>query len=107
VVRTRPDGEPALVAYKGKLIVRVTNTESGASYDADVGGSALVEMHADGSQRWWATGPILLGVPEGQGNLPRGEYVIDGTYTLTISATGYRTVTWAHGSADDVCERLD
>ncbi|MER5892465.1 hypothetical protein [Streptomyces sp. NPDC001876] len=104
VLARYPDGSPKSVAYKGDLVVRVTNTDSDVFYDADASGSAIVEYHADGSQFWSVLGPVLVGV--GEGNLDRGMYVVDGVYTLDISASGHKTVTMAHGSTTDVCERI-
>lgn len=106
VLDRRPDGSPSRVAYRGDLVVRVTNTESGTFHDADVSGSAIVDYHADGSQRWYVVGPVLAGVGENAGNLPRGLYVLDGVYTMDISATGYKSVRLVRGSADDVCSRI-
>ncbi|MFI6120633.1 hypothetical protein ACIBCU_12360 [Streptomyces sp. NPDC051064] len=106
VLDRRPDGSPSRVAYRGDLVVRVTNTDTGAFYDADVSGSAIVDHHADGSQKWYVVGPVLAGVGENAGNLARGLYVLDGVYTMDISATGYKSVRLVHGSADDVCARI-
>src|SRR5690606_15721238 len=64
VLSTHGDGSPKLVAYKGDLVMRVTNTETGAHYDADASGSALVEYRSDGSQFWAVHGPVLVGVGE-------------------------------------------
>ncbi len=105
VLDTHPDGSPRHVAYRGDLVVRVTNTETGAAYDADASGTAVVEYRADGSQFWSVLGPVLVGVAEG--NLDRGLYIVDGAYTLHIAADGYRTVTMATGTTDDLCARID
>lgn len=107
VLARHPDGSPKQVAYKGDLVVRVTNTTSGAFYDADVSGSAVVDHRPDGSQFWTVRGPVLVGVGEGRGNLPRGLYVVDGVYTLDISSDGYKSVNLAHGSVTDICNRVD
>lgn len=106
VLTRHPDGTPKDVAYKGALVLRVTNTATGATYDADVSGSALVEYRTDDSQSWAVHGPVLVGVAEGGGNLPRGLYVVDGTYAMDIGPDGYKTVTMAHGTRTDICERL-
>ncbi|MFH8474092.1 hypothetical protein [Streptomyces sp. NPDC018000] len=106
VLATHPDGKPKEVAYKGDLVVRVTNTDTGAFHDVDAGGSTIIEIGTDGSQLWHTIGPVLVGVGENNGNLPRGEYRIDGVYTLAISPTGYRTLRMAHGSTDDICRRI-
>ncbi|MFE9727987.1 hypothetical protein ACFYQ5_31605 [Streptomyces sp. NPDC005794] len=106
VLARHTDGSPSRVAYRGDLVVRVTDTATGASYDADVGGSAIVDHHTDGSQKWYVAGPVLVGVGEDAGNLARGLYVLDGVYTMDISATGYKSVHLVHGSADDLCARI-
>ncbi|CAL9373023.1 hypothetical protein [Streptomyces sp. enrichment culture] len=104
VLSTHPDGSPKRVAYQGDLVVRVTNTDTGAHHDADVSGSALVEYRPDGSQFWAVHGPVLVGV--GEGSLPRGLYVVDGVYTMDISATGHKDVHLLHGTTDDLCARI-
>lgn len=105
VLSTYPDGSPRRIAYKGDLVVRVTNTETGAHHDADASGSALVELRRDGSQFWTVAGPVLVGVAEG--SLPRGLYIVDGVYTMDISASGHKDVRLLHGTTDDLCARID
>ncbi|MFF4758464.1 hypothetical protein [Streptomyces sp. NPDC001292] len=107
VLDTYPDGTARRVVYKGDLVVRVTNTQTGAFYDADASGSAMVEHRTDGSQFWAVHGPVLAGVGEGGGNLPRGLYIIDGVYTMDISSGGYKSVNLVHGTTDDLCARID
>ena len=107
VLSTHPDGSVRRVAYRGDLVVRVTNTATGASHDADVSGTALVEYRRDGSQFWAVRGPVLVGVGEGRGSLPRGLYVVDGTYTMDIGADGFKNVRLLHATTDDLCGRID
>ncbi|MFJ6804786.1 hypothetical protein ACIQRK_01880 [Streptomyces anulatus] len=92
-------------AYKGDLVVRVTNKETGAHYDADVSGSAVVDVYASGAQIWRVVGPVLVSV--GDGNLGKGMYVVDGVYTIGISSTGSKTVTGPVVATDSVCDRID
>jgi hypothetical protein len=92
-------------AYKGDLVVRVTNKETGAHDDVDVSGSALVDAYASGAQFWRVVGPVLVGV--GDGNLARGMYVVDGVYTIGISPTGVKTVTGPVVATDSICDRID
>ncbi|XVU29286.1 hypothetical protein ACQPZJ_20120 [Actinoplanes sp. CA-054009] len=106
VLRRYPDGGVRWDAYKGALVVRVTDSGDGRSYDAEVSGSAVVEHAADGGETWNVVGPVLLGVRDGGGNIPRGLWVIDGVYRLEISAAGYRTVTMLRGHRYNVCDRL-
>ncbi|MGW3406410.1 hypothetical protein [Streptomyces zhihengii] len=107
VLTRHADGSPETVAYQGDLVVRVTNTASGAFHDADASGSALVGYGTDGSQSWKVLGPVLVGVGEGLGNLPRGLYIVDGVYTMEIGPDGHKSVTMAHGSRTDICAQID
>lgn len=106
VLLTYPDGTPKAVLYQGPLIVRVTNTSTGAYYDANAGGKAIIYFGTDGSMTWYVQGPTLIGFGPGAGNLPRGMYLIDGVYTVNFSATGYRTLTMVEGSAVNVCSYI-
>jgi hypothetical protein len=107
VLATGTDGEPTREAYRGALVIRVTDTATGRHVDADAGGSAVVDHHPDGSTTWLVAGPVLVGMPEGGGSLPRGLYVIDGLYRMDISAGGYKDVHLAIGTARNLCPRLD
>lgn len=95
-----------LVEYKGTLVVRIVNSATGASYDADASGRAVVELRPDRSQFWYVTGPILAGFGEGGGNVPRGLYTVDGAYTLEVSPTGYKTLTMLRGTTDPLCDKV-
>ncbi|KFK90623.1 hypothetical protein IX27_06335 [Streptomyces sp. JS01] len=91
-------------AYKGDLVIRVTNKETGAHYDADVSGTALVDAYASGAQFWRVLGPVLVGV--GEGSLARGLYVVDGAYTIDIGPTGTKTVAGPAVRTDSICARI-
>ena len=106
VLQTYPDGSIRRDAFKGALILRVTNTSTGAYYDADASGSAIVDHHQDGSVTWYVVGPVLVGSRGAGGNLARGLYVIDGLYKLDISSTHAETLTMVRGRIDDVCARI-
>ncbi|MFF8015798.1 hypothetical protein [Streptomyces sp. NPDC007929] len=105
VLSTHPDGTARWVAYRGDLVIRVTNTDTGASHDADASGSALVEYRDDGSQFWAVHGPVLVGLATG--NLPRGLYIIDGAYTMDIGTDGSKNIALTHATTDDLCARID
>ena len=108
VLATYPDGSTEWVALRGDLIVRVTNTETGAFYDADASGKAIVHLRADGSQFWSVVGPAVITFAENGGTLPRGIYVLDGAYTLDVTPTAHKTATFLHnGSADNLGDRID
>lgn len=110
VLQKYPDGSVKREMHTGALIYRITNTTTGASIDVDISGTGVSDYKPGGSPSSNVTsrvyGPILLGMHEGLGNLPRGMYVPNGIYTLKISNTGYRTVTFTVGGADNICDDL-
>src|SRR4051794_16864654 len=105
-LQTNPDGTVRSEVYVGRLVVRVTNTDTGAYYDADASGDAVIVYAGDGSSTWYVHGPVLVGFREGTGNLPRGLYVIDGLYRLAFAPDGYKTLTLVRGSTDNICTHL-
>ncbi|HEX6685999.1 MAG TPA: hypothetical protein VF062_24695 [Candidatus Limnocylindrales bacterium] len=108
VISSNPDGTPQRELFVGDLIVEVTNTETGAKTLADASGSALVEHHADGSQTWFAVGPVLLGFRENAGTLPRGLWLVDGVYTVEFSPDLiHKTITMVRGTTHNVCTDID
>lgn len=106
ILTTYPDGSPHLVQFTGPLLVRVTNTVTGASTEVDASGSANVELHEDGSRTWQILGPVLFRFPEG-GNLPRGFYHLDGAYRVEQSATGIKNLFMATGTVENICPLID
>ncbi len=110
VLATYPDGSAKQEIYTGALIVRVTNTTTGASVDADASGAAVIDYKPGGSfamsSTWHVSGPVLVGFREGGGNLPRGMYLLDGLYTIKFSDTGFKTVKMSAGTADNICHDL-
>jgi hypothetical protein len=91
----------------GPLIYRVSNPANGKATRADASSSALIVHHDDGSQSWLLHGPLLIRFREGNGNLPRGLYNIDGSgWRLDISADGHLTVSGAYRIVKDVCATL-
>jgi hypothetical protein len=104
---TYPDGSPHRELYVGRLIIRVTNVGTGAYYDADASGDAVFVYDPDGTVTWNAVGPTLVGFREGQGNLPRGFYLLDGVYRLTFSPDGHRHLVTVHGKQTNICPFID
>jgi hypothetical protein len=102
---TYPDGSPKRAVYAGKLVVRVTNTNTSASYDADASGTAVVDYGTDGSQHWRWIGPVLVGFGATTSNHAQGMFILDGAYDMDI-ANGYKTVHGV-GSETDVCAQID
>jgi hypothetical protein len=110
VLATYPDGSPKREIYTGALVIRVTNTTTGASVDADASGTAVIDYQPGGSfgrlSSWHVVGPVLAGFRAGGGNLPRGLYILDGVYTLDFSETGFKTVDFRVGGEDNLCDDL-
>jgi hypothetical protein len=110
VLDTYPDGSSKREIYDGALIIRVTNTSTGASVDADASGTAVIDYKPGGSfaqsSTWHVAGPVLVGFRQNGGNLARGLYILDGLFTLTFSDTGYKTVKFRVGGADNICDDL-
>jgi hypothetical protein len=104
---TRPDGTPRTQVAVGPLIYQVSNVATGETTRADASSSALLEYHDDGSQTWLLHGPLLVRFREGNGNLPRGFYNLDGrAWRLDLSPAGYVTVSGGYRITKDVCATL-
>lgn len=106
VLKTYPDGTAECKEFAGPLVLRVTNTATGASTEVDASGTAVVDYGRDGSTTWRWQGLVFMGFGVGGSNHPAGLYILDGHYTVEISATGYRTVRRAHGIEQDICAAL-
>lgn len=102
---TYPDGSPQRAVYTGKLIVRVSNTDTGAFYDADASGTAVIDFATDGSQHWRWIGPVLVGFGPTNTNHAQGMYVLDGVYDFTVG-NGFSSIHGV-GHETDVCAAID
>lgn len=110
VLARYPDGSTRREAYVGDLVYAYTNTDTGETLEADLSGSALVEIEPGGTlttnSTWYLVGPAGFGFREGGGNRPRGLWVFDGVYRVAFDATGVKTVTMYHGTERDLCTEL-
>jgi hypothetical protein len=106
VLATYPDGSSQSELYTGALILRVTNTNTGAFFDADASGTAVITYGTDGSMTWYVIGPVLIGFRPDSGTLPRGLWVINGLFQLAFSPTGIKTLTMVTGTTDNVCNHI-
>lgn len=104
---TYPDGSPQRELYRGTLIDRVTNLETGATSTADASGTALIEYGTDGSMTWYVTGPVLMGFRANGGSLPKGLWLIDGQFVVEFSPTFEKTLTMLHGTTHNLCTDVD
>ncbi|HWL95791.1 MAG TPA: hypothetical protein VNP20_00515 [Nocardioidaceae bacterium] len=104
-----PDGSPKIEAYKGRLVVRYTNVESGAATDKDLSGSAVVRYFEDGAYTMYMYGPVGMGFRETD-RYPRGMYVLDGFHVVHTGADPAdrdREMLVDGGSEHDICGDLD
>ncbi|MGH3317520.1 MAG: hypothetical protein ACRDO0_15385 [Nocardioidaceae bacterium] len=103
-----PDGEPKVEAYKGRLVVRYTNVETGASTDKDLSGYAVVRYFEDGAYTMYMYGPVGVGFREAD-QYPRGMYVFDGFHVVHTGADPAdrdREVIVDSGTEHDICADL-
>ena len=104
---TYPDGTVRSELWVGPLIYRVTNESTGAQTTLDGSSEGVIVYNADGSRKYYLSGPLGLAIAEGKGNLPRGLWQVDSPYfTLEISAAGYQTLTMRRGTKENICLRL-
>jgi hypothetical protein len=103
VVVEYPDGSIKKQLARGALLIRVTNTGTGAATTVNASGDAVFDFFPDGSQTWHVVGPVLAGFKDGGGNVPRGLWKISGVYDINFSPANYKTVTIRRGGLHDVC----
>jgi hypothetical protein len=103
---TFPDGSPREQIYKGKLVFRFTNLDSGASVVRDLSGDGLDVNGKDGSQIWTYIGPEAVAFFAGD-NVPAGLYVLNGFHVIYYSADGStRRLTPTDGPMENLCDTL-
>lgn len=104
-----PDGSPKVEAYKGKLVVRYTNVETGATTDKDLSGNAVVRYFENGAYTMYMYGPVGVGFRETD-RYPKGMYVFDGFHVVHTGADPAdrdRQVVVDGGTEHDICGDLD
>src|SRR5262245_25658174 len=108
-VATYPDGSPRTQQFKGPLIMRFTNTETGASVDRNAWGNAFERFAPDGS---FESITIEAGHFVGRiraGNQPGpGIYYVTGAWSeLARNSDGTSSLFLGpKGSAENLCETL-
>lgn len=104
---TNSDGSVRTEAARGPLIYRLTNVSTGATTRGDASASGLITHREGGAVTYRLHGPLVLGIREGRGTLPRGLYQVDGVaWRLDISADNVRTLSGAYRIAHDLCAEL-
>jgi hypothetical protein len=103
------DGTPKAQRFKGLLVIRFTNVDTGASVTKNVNGRALEEFRPDGS---FAKITILTGHFTGSfktgDNVAPGVYYVSGTGSSeTVNPDGTKSLELGkNGSAENLCPEL-
>jgi hypothetical protein len=105
-VATFPDGSPSEQFFKGALIVRFTDLDTGAYVDRSLSGVSHVFYGADGSQTVDGDGPAAYAFFPAD-NIPRGIYVLKGSYEVYYAPDfSFRRLTPVDGPKEDLCDTL-
>jgi hypothetical protein len=109
-VATYDDGTPRVQQWKGPLVMRWSNTETGDSAVVDLTGRAVITYRPDGSDEsiTIVNGHFGARMPAGS-NVPRGVYRVGGKdSSVRFNDDGTRTLTLGrHGTAENLCDELD
>ena len=103
---TYPDGSAKVQEFRGPLVIRFTNTSTGASVVRDVSGYAMLHFAQDGASTWFFNGGGSIGVHSGNRTTPPGSYILRGTFVLTIASDGTRTIRPIHATSENLCTTL-
>jgi hypothetical protein len=106
-VRYHYDETGAIDAYefKGPLLARITNLDTGENVVRSLSGFGSVVPHADGSYDAVFEGGLLLFM--GSGDSPSSELLLlTGRTVLHGSPTGVKTVVASSGASEDLCQTL-
>ena len=103
---TYPDGSPSEQLFKGALIVRFTNLDTGRYVDRNLSAAARVLYGTDGSMTMDVDGPAAFAFFPGD-NVPQGMYVINGRYSVYYAPNfAYRELTPLDVPTEDLCKTL-
>jgi len=91
--------------FKGPLLARITNLDTGESVVRSLSGFGSVVPHADGSYDAVFEGGLLLFL--GSGDSPSSQLLLlTGRTVLHGSPTGVKTVVASSGASENLCETL-
>ncbi|MEV0645180.1 hypothetical protein AB0I28_07940 [Phytomonospora sp. NPDC050363] len=107
VLQRHPDGSVKLEEYAGPLISEFVNLDTGERLLSDASGSGVAEFRTDGSYVAFAmAGPVGMGFRDGDRDLTRGYYMLDGVHVVAFAADGTRSLPVDLGGEDNVCDDL-
>ena len=105
--QTNPDGTPAQQEVRGLLIVRYINQDTGASVTRNLNGDALFDTRPDGSSRFTLLhGHLSVGLAATDPGGPAFLVLHGQGFAVDFGADGSRTITFGHGSVENICETL-
>ena len=104
-----PDGTVRTQLWRGALVIRWSNVETGESVVRDQSAKAVAEYGSDGALDKMTSmgGAFSAGVPEG-GSPSKGVFIIDGKWSsIVIEDDGNRAITLGpRGTLENLCETL-
>jgi|SRR5215469_7143946 len=101
-----PNGDPRLQEFRGPLVVRYTNTSTGASAVRSLSGYGWFHYGAQSSIRAFVASHIGVTVPVGNAGFPAGEWVISGRSEVIVNSAGTISIRLIHATAEDLCRTL-
>jgi hypothetical protein len=105
--QTNPDGTPAQQEVRGLLVVRYINGDTGASVTRNLNGDALFDTRPDGSSRFTLLhGHLSVGLAATDPGGPAFLVLHGRGFAVDFGADGSRTITFGHGSVENICETL-
>jgi hypothetical protein len=102
-----PDGTPAKVLWRGPLILRYTNLDTGAHVDRDQSGRATEYRRPDGSVLWEIprTSHISARIHPGNPYHPVGDYLLSGGAVLLVHPDHQVEILVQH-QVENLCDTL-
>lgn len=108
-VSTWPDGSPRTQLWKGPLIMRIKNNETGESVVRDISGRQIKQLNRDGSLEsiLIQSGHTLGGMAEGS-DPGKGAWYVGGTWSSMVRNDDgtSRIFLGPDGTAENLCETL-
>ena len=104
-----PDGTVRTQLWRGALVIRWSNVETGESVVRDQSAKAVAEYGSDGGLDKMTSmgGAFSAGLPEG-GSPEKGVFIVDGKWSsIVIEDDGNRAITLGpRGSLENLCDTL-
>ncbi|MFF2081545.1 hypothetical protein ACFVXG_43085 [Kitasatospora sp. NPDC058162] len=102
-----PDGSPERVLFRGPLVLRYTDVDSGRSVERDQSGRGTLDYLPDGSRLWRipASSHISAAIHPGNPYHAPGDFLFSGGVTLLIHPDGQPQVL-RQRRAENLCETL-